>query len=617
MAQRSKTIEVSAQFAGRVVRAVGVLGAALALPALPLTAVAQSAADGMITIPGNGESAATAAGGGRAGHASFGASTNPALAAAMSSPSQAAQAEAAFQAATRGAQIVIPGNGGAGASAAPAPMQVMSGAVSPTRVVSVAQNGMNAYNPAMAVKVRNTANANPGDAAAGNAGADDPALHPAVAALLAHGSTDSPASPNANRADLARLQQQAATELTRDTAANAPANMNTQRAVATPLAAANSPAGNPAGAAASTATHAATGPTAQPAMQAAPGAEKSAGNGAAGPVGKPALQYATHTAVSIAHTMPALDTIRPVQSVEGAMSPAQRFAAASINNRTADRRSADGAPLNADATVGPTGVENVETTNAGDARPTLGAVRPAQPQITVAASDGQPIGHSVTIAHSDTVIAGATPAGKQDPALIMKAAEDFLRQQANGLPGRVTITVPPVMPRGLAACDNLQTFMAPGAPVWGRTTVGVRCTGEKPWTLYVVARVSVQATYYVAARELMPGDVIQATDLLPRDGDLAVMPRAIVTDPSQAIGAVTQNRITPGLPVRTDLIRSANAIQLGQTVKVVGEGNGFSISVDGSAMNNANPGQQVRVRIDNGQTVMGTVTGRGVVQIPM
>jgi flagellar basal body P-ring formation protein FlgA len=49
----------------------------------------------------------------------------------------------------------------------------------------------------------------------------------------------------------------------------------------------------------------------------------------------------------------------------------------------------------------------------------------------------------------------------------------------------------------------------------------------------------------------------------------------------------------------------------------VAEGNGFSISVSGSAMNNASPGQQVRVKTDNGETVVGTAAGRGVVQIPM
>ncbi|RKP45390.1 flagellar basal body P-ring formation protein FlgA [Pararobbsia silviterrae] len=304
--------------------------------------------------------------------------------------------------------------------------------------------------------------------------------------------------------------------------------------------------------------------------------------------------------------MPSLETIEPTQSMGTAMSPAARFAAAADLRHDA-----------AQAASGAAGNAAQASNDDAQRAPALQRVHAAAPQVIVESSNGPPIEHSVTISHAELAVAGAVPVGKQDPAVIMKVAEDFLREQAAGLPGRVTITVPPVGPHGLAACDNLQAFMAPGAPVWGRTTVGVRCVGDRPWTLYVLARISVEATYYVAARQIMPGDVIQATDLLPRDGDLAVMPRAIVTDPSQAVGAVAQNRITPGLPVRTDLIRSVNAIQLGQTVKVVAEGNGFSISTDGSALNNAGPGQQVRVKTDNGQTVVGTATGRGVVQIPM
>ncbi len=91
----------------------------------------------------------------------------------------------------------------------------------------------------------------------------------------------------------------------------------------------------------------------------------------------------------------------------------------------------------------------------------------------------------------------------------------------------------------------------------------------------MTAHVSVFATYYVAGRTILPGDVIQVGDLVPRDGDLSVMPRAIVTDPQQAIGAVAQNRLSAGMPLRSDLIRSPMAIELGQTVQVVAQGQRF------------------------------------------
>jgi flagella basal body P-ring formation protein FlgA len=93
------------------------------------------------------------------------------------------------------------------------------------------------------------------------------------------------------------------------------------------------------------------------------------------------------------------------------------------------------------------------------------------------------------------------------------------------------------------------------------------------------------------------------------------MPLAIVTDPSQAIGAVTLTRLAAGLPLRTDMLRGAGAILIGQTVHVVTGGQGFSISADGSAMNNATPGQQVHVKTAGGQIISGIAKDGSTVEV--
>ncbi|MFC5429113.1 flagellar basal body P-ring formation chaperone FlgA [Paraburkholderia denitrificans] len=207
------------------------------------------------------------------------------------------------------------------------------------------------------------------------------------------------------------------------------------------------------------------------------------------------------------------------------------------------------------------------------------------------------------------------PPGQEDGEVIRAAALKFLQQQSVGLPGRITVTVAPVFPRGLAACTQLEPFMPPGARTWGRTTVGVRCIGEKPWTLFVSARVAVAITYYTAARQIEPSQVLTVADLVPREGDLASLPRTVITDPSQATGALALLRISAGLPLRTDMLRSAQSVTIGQTVRVVAEGANFTISSEGSALNNAAPGQQVRVRTAGGQIITGVAKDAGTVQV--
>jgi flagellar basal body P-ring formation protein FlgA len=211
----------------------------------------------------------------------------------------------------------------------------------------------------------------------------------------------------------------------------------------------------------------------------------------------------------------------------------------------------------------------------------------------------------------------AALAGQQDGESIRRAGLAFLQQQSVGLPGKITVTVAPAFARGLAACTTLVPFMPPGARVWGSTTVGVRCAGARPWTIYLQARVSLEATYYLAAHPIAPGVLLTPADLTTREGDLSNLPRTIVTDASQAVGAVALAPISAGTPLRQDMLRSATSVTIGQTVRVVASGPGFTISSEGSVMNNASPGQQVRVKTAGGQIISGIVKDGSTVQIQM
>jgi flagella basal body P-ring formation protein FlgA len=220
---------------------------------------------------------------------------------------------------------------------------------------------------------------------------------------------------------------------------------------------------------------------------------------------------------------------------------------------------------------------------------------------------------AVTIVTARDPIPGANPLGDA----IKAAAEHFLMEQTVGLPGEITVSISPVSARNLSPCPALEAFLPPGASLWGHTTVGVRCVMEKPWTLYVQARISVRATYFLATRSIAPGETIQQADLVPQQGDLTFLPRAVITDASQAVGSVALARITPGLPLRRDMMRAALSVQQGQTVHLIASGPGFSITADGSAMQNAATGEQVKVKTGSGQIVIGIVRSADTVEIPL
>ncbi|WP_029048749.1 flagellar basal body P-ring formation chaperone FlgA [Cupriavidus sp. amp6] len=213
-----------------------------------------------------------------------------------------------------------------------------------------------------------------------------------------------------------------------------------------------------------------------------------------------------------------------------------------------------------------------------------------------------------------TPVAMQAPAGQhaaaaspftEDPARV--AVERFLLQQTAGLPGKVSVQVAPPSGGRAPECVLPDPFLPAGASPWGRVSVGVRCGGERPWVRYMQARVSVLTDYYVAARALGPGEPVSQGDIEVRQGDLATLPRAVITDPAQLAGAVAANRIAAGSPMRSDLLRKAIAVRQGQTVTVSVEGEAFQITSEGKVLADAATGNTVQVRLRNGQVVNGLV----------
>lgn len=205
---------------------------------------------------------------------------------------------------------------------------------------------------------------------------------------------------------------------------------------------------------------------------------------------------------------------------------------------------------------------------------------------------------------------------RQDPVVVRQIAEQFLHAQTRGLPGHVSISVNKLDPRlDLAACAAPQAFMPSGSRVWGKTTVGIRCTVPTPWTVYIQAKVSVVADYIVTAAPLAQGQIVSATDLATMQGDLTTLPTGIITDAAQAIGRTVTLSLQAGSALRQDSLRSQPAVQQGQTVRLVSVGPGFQVSSEGQALTSAGEGQLVQARTQAGQMIRGIAKAGGVIEV--
>lgn len=194
------------------------------------------------------------------------------------------------------------------------------------------------------------------------------------------------------------------------------------------------------------------------------------------------------------------------------------------------------------------------------------------------------------------------------------AIEQFLSTKTAGLPGKVSIRIDTPLSGPLPLCDALEPFLPSGARLWGRVSIGIRCSGSQPWTRYVQAYIAVVGTYYVAARQIEAGQALSLDDTAARQADITTLPASIIVEPAQLNGVTALNRIAEGAPIRRELLRSISVVQQGQTVKVVTQGAGFVVSTEGKAMLDAAVGAVVQVKIQGGQLISGTVRPDGIVE---
>ncbi len=201
-------------------------------------------------------------------------------------------------------------------------------------------------------------------------------------------------------------------------------------------------------------------------------------------------------------------------------------------------------------------------------------------------------------------------------AQIHKSVEQLLRHQSAGLPGKVSFTLGAIDTRlNLPACPAPEAFIPAGVRLWGSASVGVRCSGSNPWTIYVPVAIKILTGVVVAAHALAQGRSIEPGDMVVQEADLGQLPGAVVTDPGQALGRIVTLSIAPGQPLRQDLLRSPPVIQQGQSVTLRAQGAGFKVSAQGKAVTNAAEGQVAQVRIPSGHTVNGVARLGAIVDI--
>lgn len=218
-------------------------------------------------------------------------------------------------------------------------------------------------------------------------------------------------------------------------------------------------------------------------------------------------------------------------------------------------------------------------------------------------------------------LASAADDGLQSHASIQAAARAFLVEHLQRTQG-----VTPEVEDGrldprlqLARCElPLEAFLPPGGRASGNTTVGVRCSGGQPWTLYVPVRVAVSGPVVVVTRPLARGDLIGDGDLQVVERDLGQLPFGYLQDPAEATGKQLLRPLSAGTALTPAMLEAPRLVRRGQQVTLLAIAGSVEVRMTGTALGDAAAGERVRVRNVNSKRIIeGVVTPSGQVQVDM
>jgi flagella basal body P-ring formation protein FlgA len=149
----------------------------------------------------------------------------------------------------------------------------------------------------------------------------------------------------------------------------------------------------------------------------------------------------------------------------------------------------------------------------------------------------------------------------------------------------------------LPPCEQpLRAFAGPSARTSGSVTVGVRCEGGSPWSIYVPVSIRRPGQVVLTTRPMARGEKIVASDIYLAERDLATLHRGYLNDLSQAIGRVLRRDVPADEALNPGALGPVTVVERGAKVSIVAAGPMMDVRMRGIALAAGGLGERIRVR---------------------
>ena len=234
---------------------------------------------------------------------------------------------------------------------------------------------------------------------------------------------------------------------------------------------------------------------------------------------------------------------------------------------------------------------------------------------------------STAVPAGATVPASPSTATPLDPAWVRSIEETSSRLARQAFQERlgpqadvdVDIVVGRLDPRlRLAPCQKTALGFEGAYRPWGQTRITLRCLqGPVNWRLFVPLTVKVMAPALGLGMGLPSGTVLRNDHLTWVQVDWADSKGPWLLEAQALVGRPLKQAVAAGQALRVADLQPRVWFESGETVQLHVLGSGFRVQGQGVALGRGVENGAVRVRLENGKTLVGTATGLRQVSVQL
>jgi len=171
----------------------------------------------------------------------------------------------------------------------------------------------------------------------------------------------------------------------------------------------------------------------------------------------------------------------------------------------------------------------------------------------------------------------------------------------------------------LHRCDApIEAFSSSPQSMTGRSTVGVRCKGTKPWKIYIPINITQYRNVLVTSRPLFRGQLIEQNCIRFARIELTRSNQPFMLEAKHVIGKILTRALNAGKPIKMHDLAAQNLVKRGQEVILIATTLSIQVRMNGKALADGALGDLIRVKnLKTQKIVEGIVSKTGTVMVNM